>query len=192
MQHLIGKTLLLLLVLPSLVLAHTGAGEATGFIYGFNHPIGGVDHLLAMIAVGLWAVQMGGRSLWVVPSTFVAVMLLGGVLGFSGVSVPFIEEGILVSILIFGVLIAGAFRFPLLYSSIIVGFFALLHGHAHGAEMPVALGAGSYAIGFALATAILHVTGMGIGGLMQKANLQTATRFAGGVVALSGLYLAFI
>lgn len=159
-------------------------------MHGFGHPIDGADHLLAMVAVGLWAAQIGGRALWAVPCTFVGVMILGGVLGFTGVPVPFIEEGILVSILILGVLIAGAFRFPLIYSTLVVGFFAVFHGHAHGAEMPATIGAGSYTVGFALATAMLHAAGIGLGMLMQKTNLHTVTRFAGGAVALSGIYLA--
>jgi urease accessory protein len=190
MKQSISITLVLALVFPGLALAHTGAGEAAGFMHGFGHPIGGADHLLAMVAVGLWAAQIGGRALWAVPCTFVGVMIVGGVLGFTGVPVPFIEEWILVSVLILGFLIAGAFRFPLIYSTLIVGFFAVFHGHAHGAEMPASIGAGSYTVGFALATAMLHVAGIGLGALMQKTNLHTVTRFAGGAVALSGIYMA--
>ena len=179
-----------LFAFPSLALAHTGVGETAGFAHGFFHPVGGLDHMLAMVAVGLWAAQIGGRALWVVPCTFVGVMILGGVLGFIGVPVPFIEEGITVSVLILGILIASAFRLPLLYSALVVGFFAVFHGHAHGAEMPAAIGAGSYTAGFALATAMLHAAGMGWGLFMRKANLPTLTRFAGGAVALGGIYLA--
>lgn len=182
--------LVLSFVFSSLALAHTGVGETAGFMHGFRHPIGGTDHLLAMAAVGLWAAQIGGRALWVVPCIFVGVMILGGVLGFSGAPIPFIEEGISVSVLILGVLIAGAFRFSLLHSALIVGFFAVFHGHAHGAEMPATIGAGSYTVGFALATAMLHAAGMGLGILMQKTNLHIVTRFAGGAVALGGIYLA--
>jgi urease accessory protein len=190
MKQSISKMLVLTLVFPSIALAHTGVGETAGFMYGFAHPIGGADHLLAMVAVGLWAAQIGGRALWAVPCTFVGVMMLGGALGFSGVLVPFIEEGILVSVLVLGVLIAGAFRFPLLYSTLIVGCFAVFHGHAHGAEMPATFGVGSYTVGFVLATAMLHAAGMGLGILMQKTNLHSITRFAGGAVAISGIYLA--
>ena len=182
--------LFLSFVFPGLALAHTGFGEVSGFMHGFSHPIGGFDHLLAMVAVGLWAAQIGERALWVIPCTFVAVMILGGVLGFSGVAIPFIEEGILVSVLILGVLIAGAFRFPLQYSALLVAFFAVFHGHAHGAEMPATIGASTYTVGFALATAMLHASGMGLGILMQKINLHKITRFAGGAVVLSGIYLA--
>lgn len=186
----ISKLLILFFALPSLALAHTGVGDTTGFMHGFSHPIGGADHLLAMIAVGLWAAQIGGRALWVVPCTFVGVMLLGGVLGFSGVAIPFVEQGILLSILVLGVLIAGAFKLPTAYSCIIVGIFAVFHGHAHGTEMPASLSAGSYAIGFALATAMLHTAGIGLGSLMKQVNLHTISRFIGGAIALSGIYLS--
>ncbi|MCF7971015.1 MAG: HupE/UreJ family protein [Methylococcaceae bacterium] len=190
MKQSLSKMLVLSIMFPSLALAHTGVGETTGVMHGFGHPIGGVDHMLAMVAVGLWAAQIGGRALWVVPCTFIGVMALGGILGFSGLTVPFVEEGILVSILILGILIAGAFKLPLVYSSLIVGIFAIFHGYAHGAEMPASISAASYAVGFALATAMLHVVGIGLGILMQKTNLQTVNRFAGGAIALSGVYLA--
>lgn len=190
MKQFISKSALLLLLLPGVVSAHTGIGNSTGFIHGFAHPLGGLDHLLAMLAVGLWASQIGGRALWAVPCAFVAVMIAGGGLGFSGISVPFIEEGILVSLLVLGVLIAGTFKFPLAYSTFIVGFFALFHGHAHGAEIPATISAFSYTAGFALATALLHLSGIGAGMLLQKINLQTINRLAGGAIALSGLYLA--
>jgi urease accessory protein len=190
MKQSLSKMLVLSLMFPGLALAHTGVGETTGFMHGFGHPIGGADHMLAMVAVGLWVAQIGGRALWVVPCTFVGVVVLGGVLGFTGAPVPFVEEGILVSILILGILIVGAFKLPLVYSSLIVGLFAIFHGHAHGAEMPELISAASYAVGFALATAMLHAAGIGLGMLMQKTNLQTVNRFVGGAIALSGVYLA--
>ncbi|WP_250655469.1 HupE/UreJ family protein [Alkalimarinus coralli] len=191
MKQTISKLLVLLLFLPGIALAHTGVGQTTGFMHGFGHPIGGADHVLAMVAVGIWAAQMNGRALWVVPCTFVGVMVFGGALGFTGVPVPFVEEGILVSILILGVLIAGAFKLPLIFGSLIVGIFAIFHGHAHGSEMPASISAVSYAVGFALATAMLHLGGIGLGMLMQKTNLQVVSRIAGGAIALSGIYLAF-
>jgi urease accessory protein len=190
MRQALSKLLFLFFLLPGMALAHTGVGETTGFSHGFAHPVGGADHLLAMVAVGLWAAQMEGRSLWLVPSTFVAVMMFGGILGFTGVSVPFVETGIVTSVLILGVLIAGAVKLPLLYSAFIVGVFALFHGYAHGAEMPLVVGAASYTIGFAIATALLHLTGIGVGVLLWKTNLQVLGRFAGGAIALSGVFLA--
>ena len=190
MKQSLSKMLVLSLMFPTLAFAHTGVGQTTGFMHGFGHPVGGADHILAMVAVGLWAAQIGGRALWVVPCTFVSIMVLGGILGFSGVLVPFVEEGILVSILILGILIAGAFKLPLVYSSLLVGIFAIFHGHAHGAEMPESIGAASYAVGFALATAMLNLAGIGLGMLMKKINMQTVTRFAGAAIAVSGIYLA--
>jgi urease accessory protein len=184
-----GLTFLLTL-LPAVAFAHTGTAQATGFMHGFAHPMGGADHLLAMVAVGLWASQIGGRALWAVPSVFVAVMTLGGFLGFYDVPVPFVEGGILVSVLILGVLIAGAFSPPLAYSALVVGIFAIFHGHAHGAEMPTAMGAASYTAGFVMATAILHSVGMGLGMLLQKTEPQTVNRLAGSAIALGGIYLA--
>lgn len=190
MKNLLSKILLAGLLLPGVALAHTGAGDAHGFIHGFTHPIGGADHLLAMVAVGLWATQMGGRALWLVPSSFVLVMIMGGVVGFLNVPLPFIEQGILLSVLVLGVLIAGAFHFPLLYSALLVGIFAIFHGYAHGAEMPAESGTFVYVAGFALATALLHVSGIVPGLFIKSAKLQMLTRFAGGAVALSGVYLA--
>jgi urease accessory protein len=182
--------IVIMFFLPGIALAHTGVGETTGLMHGFAHPIGGADHLLAMVAVGLWAAQIGGRALWVVPCTFVGVMIVGGILGFTGVPVPFIEEGILLSVLIMGVLIAGAFRLPLVYSASIVGLFALFHGHAHGAEMPALITAASYTFGFAVATAILHLAGIGLGVFVSRIDLPAVSRFAGGAIALGGVYLA--
>lgn len=190
MRQRVFNIVIVLFFLPGIAVAHTGVGETTGFMHGFSHPIGGVDHLLAMVAVGLWAAQIGGRALWVVPCTFVVVMVVGGVLGVAGVPVPFIEQGILLSLLILGVLIAGAFRLPLVYSISIVALFAIFHGQAHGAEMPASTAAASYTLGFALATAILHLIGIGLGALMSMLNQHAVSRYVGGAIALSGVYLA--
>ena len=176
-------------LLPLSVFAHTGVGETTGFSAGFGHPIGELDHLLAMIAVGLWAAQMGGRARLAVPTTFVAVMLLGSVIGVVGIEIPYIEEGILVSVLVLGVFIAAASRFQVSISAMIVGVFAIFHGHAHGTEMPMAVGGFAYSIGFALATALLHAFGIAIGIAFQKFNVEKVARFAGGAIAMSGIYL---
>lgn len=190
MRGILSSMLVLACLAPGLALAHTGAGGSGGFLHGLAHPVGGIDHLLAMLAVGLWAAQIGGRALWVVPGTFVGVMVLGSMLGLASLPVPLIEEGILVSVLILGILVAGAFRFALVYSSLVVGLFALFHGYAHGVEMPVALGTGAYTAGFALATALLHGVGMGLAALLHRGNLANAVRLAGGAVALGGVYLA--
>lgn len=181
-----------LLVFPGIAMAHTGIGETAGFMHGLNHPISGVDHVLAMVAVGLWATQIGGRSLWVVPAAFVTVMILGGMIGFSGIAIPFIEEGILVSVLVLGILIAGACKLPTAVSMAIVGFFALFHGYAHGTEMSASIGAASYSAGFVLLTAMAHSIGIASGLGLQKLNLERITRYAGGAIALCGIYLAIL
>ena len=177
-------------LLPAAALAHTGVGHTTGFAAGFSHPLGGADHMLAMVAVGLWAAQMGGRATWVVPGAFVSMMLVGGMFGVSGVQIPFNEQGILLSVLVLGLLIAGAARLPLMISGIVVGLFAVYHGHAHGAEMPLAMGALSYSAGFALATTLLHAAGIASGFGLQQLHFEKLTRYAGGTIALGSVYLA--
>ena len=179
-----------LVLLPLSALAHTGVGHTSGIGAGFGHPLGGLDHLLAMLAVGLWAAQMGGRALWLVPSAFVGVMLVGGGLAVSGIQLPFVEQGIIASVLVLGLLIAVAFKLPPLTSALVVGSFALFHGFAHGAEMPLAAGAASYTFGFALGTALIHVTGAAGGLLLHRLKVANLVRLAGGAIALSGLYLA--
>ncbi len=132
-------------------LAHTGH-EVSGFISGLAHPVGGADHLLAMLAVGLWAARLGGRALWLVPLAFVATMLLGNLLALSGVSLVFTEQGIGLSVVVLGLLLAFAARFVTPVCMAIAGSFALFHGLAHGAEMPLNASGFSYAAGFMLAT----------------------------------------
>lgn len=189
-MHLLLTAICAICLLPVSALAHTGAGQSAGFSAGFIHPAGGTDHLLAMLAVGLWAAQMGGRAAWAVPGAFVGMMLAGGVLGMSGVHVPYLEAGIMVSVLVLGVLIAGAFKLPLAISGMLAGIFAVFHGHAHGAEMPIAVGAVAYGAGFALTTALLHAAGILAGTGLRKLNIEKITRFAGGAIALGGIYLA--
>jgi urease accessory protein len=188
--HFSMIVLCLMSLLPATAWAHPEIAHATGFAAGFGHPMTGADHMLAMIAVGLWAAQMGGRAIWAVPGAFVGMMLVGGALGISGVYFPQIEEGIVISVLVLGILIAGAFRVPLFASAMLVGVFALFHGNAHGIEMPAAAAAVSYAAGFALATAMLHALGMAAGIAMQKVNTDRMTRFAGCAIALVGIYIA--
>lgn len=177
-------------IVPASAFAHTGIGQATGFGAGFLHPFMGLDHLLVMFAVGLWAAQLGGKASWVVPGSFVALMIGGGMLAVAKVHLPFVEQGILVSVVVLGLLIASAFRLPILVSAMLVGVFAVFHGFAHGAEMPLAAGAVSYSVGFALATTLLHISGIGSGALMQKLSIEKLVRFAGGVIALGGIYMA--
>jgi urease accessory protein len=177
----------LAMAIPSLAHAHVGIGETSGFLHGVSHPLTGIDHLCAMIAVGIWAAQTGERAIWAVPLAFVSVMLLGGALGMGGVHFPFAETGIALSVLMLGVFIAAAVRLPLPASILVVGLFALCHGHAHGAEMPARAMALGYAGGFALTTALLHVAGIGLGVGIEKIASAKFVRFAGGAIALFGV-----
>lgn len=174
-------------LLPAAAYAHTGAGHPSGFAAGIAHPVGGIDHLLAMVAIGLWATQLGGRALWLVPCAFVATMVAGGLLGMSGIALPYDEQGIAASTLILGALIAGACRMPASVGALLVGFFALFHGHAHGAEMPADAGAFGYVAGFVAATVLLHGAGM-LAGLAIR-DRGRSMRIAGGAIALGGLYM---
>lgn len=178
---------LAIFALPVLAQAHPGhdGHDLTwDFTSGAAHPLSGWDHLLAMIAVGLWAAQLGGRSRWLVPAAFVSVMALGAVLGHAGLALPGVEQGIAASILILGLLIAAAVRLPAPAGMALVGIFALFHGVAHGAEMPATAGGLSYGAGFIVATAGLHAVGLGLGFALQKQ--RTVARLAGGAVALAG------
>lgn len=177
-------------LLPSFAYAHVSVGETSGFMHGLTHPLGGLDHVCAMLAVGIWAAQMGGRSVWAVPLTFVGVMALGGALPVLGITLHFVEQGIALSVLLLGVLIAAAIRLPLWLSGNIVGLFALWHGHAHGAEMPAAASGMTYALGFMLATALLHAAGIGFGLCMQRTARERLVNWAGAAIALCGVYLA--
>lgn len=179
------------LALPSFAHAHIGTAGASGWMHGLSHPFSGLDHVCAMIAVGLWAAQMGGRALWRVPLAFVSVMILGGLLGMAAIPVPFIEAWIGMSLLVLGVLIAAAVRLPLHVSIAMVGVFALFHGYAHGAEMPQSVSGLGYAAGFMLATALLHASGMGIALLLKQMGRVKLLRVTGAAIASCGGYLWF-
>lgn len=166
--------------------AHTGHGDTAGFAQGVAHPIGGTDHMLAMVAVGLFASVIGGRALWAVPAAFVAMMLVSGGLGMAGVEVPAVEIGITLSIIVIGAAAALGRSWPLSAAMALAGAFAVFHGHAHGAEMPLASNALGYSAGFALATAGLHGVGVGAGVLAR--NIRFA-RLAGAATAVCGLAL---
>lgn len=187
-----GALAALLALSPSLAFAHPGHGEAVGFAHGFWHPVGGLDHVLAMVAVGIFAANLGGRALWAVPATFVALMAAGGALGMYGVAVPFVEIGIAASVIVLGSAVAlGWKNWPLGAAMALVGFFAVFHGHAHGTEMPADASALTYAAGFMLATALLHVVGIGAGIAIGKAGARAPrlTQALGAVVAVAGIGL---
>lgn len=179
-----------LMLVPVLAHAHPGHNGG-GFAHGFIHPLSGPDHLLAMFAAGLWAAQLGGRALWAVPAAFLAVMTLGGTLGMAHIQIPFIEQGILLSVLVLGVLVAAAVRLPLVVSVAIVGLFALCHGIAHGAEMPANAAGLSYAAGFVLTTALLQASGIAAGLMAKRIASTPWTRFAGAAIAMAGVTLCF-
>ena len=176
-------------LIPTLAQAHILPGEPNSFASGFNHPLHGLDHILVMVAVGLWAAQLGGRARWLVPASFVSLMIVGGALGMAGIHLPMVEAGIMVSVLVLGIFIATAARLPMGASMAVVGLFALFHGHSHGTEIPAAASGLSYALGFVLATAALHGCGVGLGMLAQKQTAAPAIRFAGAAIALAGICL---
>ena len=184
--------LFFLLLAPSLAQAHPGVtGHTHGFENGLLHPLTGLDHICAMVAVGLWAAQRGGRALWLVPLTFVSVMIIGGILGMGGINVPYVEQGIAASVLVLGIFIAAAVRLPLTASIAIVGLFALFHGYAHGAEMPESVSGFAYGIGFVVATASLHLCGIALGIATQRFASAQTVRYLGGGIAACGIYLCF-
>ncbi|HTA31293.1 MAG TPA: HupE/UreJ family protein [Candidatus Cybelea sp.] len=186
MKTNMSKSLLalsLLVVLPNLAEAHILLGTSHGFTAGFLHPLTGWDHLLAMFAVGLWAAQHRGRALWLIPLSFVSVMLLGGILGLAGVSVPGAELAIAISVLILGGLVATMTQFRPTLSVAVVGLFAIFHGYAHGHEMPAAAAALPFSVGFVLATALLHGLGLAAGLVLQEK--PRVLRWAGAAIAAS-------
>ena len=175
-----------LAVIAAQASAHTGEGINTGFASGFWHPILGWDHVVAMVAVGMWGAFLGAPAIWLLPVVFPLVMALGGALGIIGVPLPMVETGIALSGVVLGLLVAFAVRAPIWVAAVIVGVFAIFHGHAHGAELPEAFSAYGYAVGFVVGTGLLHLFGIGIGFLTRSKAGTIAVRAAGGVVALVG------
>jgi urease accessory protein len=170
--------------------AHTGHGDAGGFGHGVMHPVGGLDHVLAMIAVGLYAAMIGGRALWFVPATFVTVMAIGGALGTAGIALPYVEIGIGISVVVLGLAVALRLNLPTLAAMALVGLFAIFHGYAHGAEMPGDVSGHAYAAGFMLATALLHCAGIALGfaaGTLAPLGGWRVAQAAGGAMALVGV-----
>jgi urease accessory protein len=168
--------------------AHPQKGEAAGFLTGFRHPISGLDHVLAMVAVGLWGAQLGAPAIWVLPVAFPLVMAFGGMLGLMGVPIPGIEYGIALSAILLGAAVMFEYRPPLGLAAALVGFFAIFHGHAHGTELPAGQSALLYSIGFVIATGSLHALGIGIGAVHRWAWGQKALRVAGALVATGGAF----
>ena len=181
---------LALLLFPQAASAHTEAGVAGGFLSGFTHPLFGWDHVVAMVAVGLWGAFLGAPAIWILPIVFPLVMVLGGVLGILGVPVPFVETGIAMSAIVLGLLVAKATQAPISMAAVIVGAFAIFHGHAHGSELPAASNAIAYAIGFVVATGLLHLAGIALGLLTRWPQGVWAVRACGAAIAIvGGLFL---
>jgi urease accessory protein len=178
----------LVLLAPITAVAHVEGGAAGGFLSGMHHPVSGLDHVLAMVAVGLWGAQLGAPAIWLLPVAFPLMMAFGGLLGLSGIELPAVELGIALSAVILGALILGAIRLPIAAALLIVGFFAVFHGHAHGAEMSPGQSAILYSIGFVIATGLLHALGIAIGLIERWQVGRVALRGAGSVVMAGGLF----
>ena len=182
-----GFLVLFLLCAPA-AFAHPLKGEATGFITGFRHPISGLDHVLAMVAVGLWGAQLGAPAIWLLPVAFPMVMAMGGMLGLMGVPLPGTEYGIALSAILLGAAVLFEVRPPLTIAALLVGFFAIFHGHAHGAELPPGQNAMLYSIGFVIATGCLHAIGIGVGTVHRWSWGQKFLRVAGATVTMGGFF----
>jgi len=176
------------LVVSNTALAHTGEGVTGGLTSGFMHPIAGLDHVTAMVAVGILGAFLGRPAIWVLPVVFPLVMAFGGVLGLVGVPIPFIEVGIAVSSIVLGLMILFTLKPPLWIAAVIVGAFAIFHGHAHGTELPTAANALAYSAGFVVSTGLLHLAGIGIGELIRWPMGQIVARAIGGLIALAGVW----
>src|SRR5215467_13745660 len=177
----------LTLATTSHALAHSENGAAIDFAGGFTHPIFGPDHVIAMVAVGLWGAFLGAPAIWLLPVVFPLVMAVAGAFGVAGVPLPGVEIGIAVSAIALGGMVALAAKPPLWVAAVLVGAFAVFHGHAHGAELPVGADAIAYSMGFVVATGTLHASGIAFGTLSNWPAGRVAVRAAGGVIALIGV-----
>ena len=173
---------------PAAALAHQETGSMTGIVSGLKHPVSGLDHVLAMIAVGLWGAQLGAPAVWVLPVAFPMVMAFGGMLGLMGIGLPGIEVGIALSALVLGSMVLAEVRPPLWVAAVLVGFFAVFHGHAHGTELPAGGSGLLYSIGFVAATGMLHGVGITMGLLHRWSRGRLAIQAAGGLVAAAGVF----
>ncbi|GAB4290058.1 MAG: HupE/UreJ family protein [Thiohalomonadaceae bacterium] len=176
------------IALPAVAVAHTGHGAVDGFGAGLFHPFGGLDHLLAMLTVGLWAAMLGGSATWRVPTAFIVMLVTGAVLGLGGMQLPLVESLLAASVLVLGLAVTLAWRAPVYAGMALVGLFALFHGQAHGAEVPVAADGLRYVAGMTLASVVLHLSGFGIGHLLKQR--PWLLRSGGVLVAGAGAWLA--
>ncbi len=169
--------------------AHSGAEGANGFFAGVMHPLTGFDHLLAMVAVGIWGATLGRPLIWILPVAFPMLMVVGGVLGITGVPLPYIESGIASSVIVLGLAIAVAWRAPTPVAIAIVAVFGVFHGYAHGAELPTAASPAAYVAGFVLCTGTLHLAGVGIGAVKAFSKGPQFLRASGGLIAAAGVWI---
>jgi urease accessory protein len=182
-----AAALLAWLLGPGVAFAHTRGGEAAGLVAGLSHPVSGLDHVLAMVAVGLWGAQLGAPAVWLLPVAFPMVMAFGGTLGLVGVHLPGVEIGIALSAIGLGAAVLFEAKPKLALAAALVGFFAIFHGHAHGTELPDGANGLLYSIGFVVATGLLHLAGIGIGTIHRWPAGRAALRWAGAFVALAGM-----
>ena len=186
--HLLTVALIgLIISIPQTLQAHE-AGAGGGFISGLTHPLFGLDHVVAMVAVGLWGGQLKNPAMWLLPVTFPIVMAIGGMLGARGLPLPFVEVGIAASAIVLGVMIAASIKPPLWVAATVVGAFAIFHGHAHGTELPEAAAPLAYGAGFVLSTGLLHAVGIAIGLLVDWEWGEKVVRACGSAIACLGLY----
>ena len=171
--------------------AHVNKGEGVSFLSGFKHPISGLDHVVAMIAVGLWGAQLGAPAIWILPVAFPLVMAFGGMLGLLGVPLPGTEFGIAASAIMLGAAVMLKVRPPLAVAALLVGFFAIFHGYAHGSELPPGENGLLYSLGFVIATGCLHAVGITIGLVNRGIWGQRSVRFAGAAIALTGVVFLY-
>jgi urease accessory protein len=190
MKKVLAAAVLGLALMPGAAFAHTGVmpHDHTGFTAGLMHPLSGIDHLAAMVAVGLWAASLGNRAMLIVPAAFMAAMVAGAAIGWMGIELPAIEQVIAGSVVVLGLISTLQLRVPTAAAAALVAAFALFHGHAHGAEMPELAGPVAYGLGFLIATAVLHAAGLGLGMLAGRGGGAMA-RLPGAAVTLTGLAL---
>lgn len=180
---------LLLLCCTALAQAHTGGAVVGGFMSGFMHPLSGIDHLLAMVAVGIWGATLGRPLLIALPIVFPMLMVVGGVLGISDVPLPYVEPGIAMSVVVLGLAIAAAWRAPVAVAVAIVAVFGVFHGFAHGQELPESAAPAAYAAGFVLSTGLLHLAGIAIGALKALPRGTQMLRASGALIAATGVWI---
>ncbi len=169
--------------------AHSDQVTTGGFVAGYLHPLTGLDHLLAMVAVGIWGATLRAPLIWALPVVFPLLMVVGGVLGIAGVPLPYVEPGIALSVVMLGAAIAALWRAPVPVAIAIVAVFGVLHGHAHGTELPGSAAPAAYAAGFVVSTGLLHLAGIALGTLQSLRYGSELMRAMGGAIALTGLWL---